>query len=89
MPISHPFVERLIGTIRRECLDTSLFWGERDLKRKLADFETYHNEYRVHSSVGGTTPAARASNRESQILNLDDYRWRSHCRGIYQTPLAA
>jgi transposase InsO family protein len=27
-PISHPFVERLIGTIRRECLDQTLFWSE-------------------------------------------------------------
>ena len=89
VPISHPFVERLIGTIRRECLDTLLFWGKRDLERKLADFKTYYNEQRVHSSVGDTTPAARAGDRESQILNFDDYRWQSHCRGLYQTPMAA
>jgi putative transposase len=29
VPISHPFIERLIGTIRRECLDHSLFWRRR------------------------------------------------------------
>jgi hypothetical protein len=30
-PLSHPFVERLIGTIRRECLDLTLFWTCQDL----------------------------------------------------------
>jgi hypothetical protein len=32
-PRSHPFVERLIGTIRRECLDSTLFWTAADLER--------------------------------------------------------
>ena len=89
VPISHPFVERLIGTIRREYLDHMLFWGRRDLERKLADFKTYYNEHRVHSPIGGTTPAGRTGDREPKILDLDDYRWQSHCRGLYQTPIAA
>ena len=38
-PLSHPFVERLIGTIRRECLDRTLFWTAVDLERKLLDFQ--------------------------------------------------
>ena len=38
VPLSHPFVERLIGTMRRECLDHVLFWNAGDLERKLADF---------------------------------------------------
>src|SRR5215831_17442275 len=32
VPLSHPFVERLIGTIRRECLDQLLFWTAADLE---------------------------------------------------------
>ena len=39
VPLSHPFVERLIGTMRREFLDHVLFWNARDLERKLADFQ--------------------------------------------------
>ncbi len=35
VPISHPFIERLIGTIRREYLDQVLFWNASDLERKL------------------------------------------------------
>ena len=36
VPLSHPFVERLIGTIRRECLDRTLFWTAADLETKLS-----------------------------------------------------
>lgn len=41
VPTSHPFVERLIGTVRRECLDQTLFWNTRDLENKLTDFRDY------------------------------------------------
>jgi len=38
VPLSHPFVERLIGTIRSEYLDRTLFWTTADLENKLLDF---------------------------------------------------
>jgi hypothetical protein len=50
VPVSHPFVERLIGTIRREFLDHVLIWNEIDLGRKLEEFRIYYNENRVHTS---------------------------------------
>ena len=52
VPLSHPFVERLIGTMRRECLDHVLCWNAGDLERKLADFQAYYNAARSHASVG-------------------------------------
>lgn len=42
LPISHPFIERLIGTIRREYLDHVLFWTAADLERKLEEFAAYY-----------------------------------------------
>jgi putative transposase len=42
VPLSHPFVERLIGTIRREYLDRNLFWTTADLETKLFDFQQYY-----------------------------------------------
>ena len=39
-PTSHPFVERLVGTIRREYLDRLFFWNDQDLNRKLEFFRT-------------------------------------------------
>ena len=53
VPLSHPFVERLIGTMRRECLDHVLFWNAGDLERKLADFQAYYNAARSHASLEG------------------------------------
>ena len=49
VPLSHPFVERLIGTIRRECLDRTLFWTAADLEGKLLDFQRYFNGHRTHA----------------------------------------
>ena len=39
VPLSHPFVERLIGTVRGEYLDRTLFWTTADLETKLLDFQ--------------------------------------------------
>ena len=40
-PVSHPFVERLIGTIRREYFDRVFFWNAADSARKLHDYKMY------------------------------------------------
>ncbi len=86
VPLSDPFVERLIGTVRRECLDRTLFWTTADLESKLLDFKTYFNHQRTHSARAGRPPDD-ASTRP--FANLQSYRWESHCRGLYQTPIAA
>ncbi|MGE3745736.1 MAG: integrase core domain-containing protein [Sphingomonadaceae bacterium] len=49
VPVSHPFVERLIGMIRREFLDHALIWNAVDLERKLEEFRTYYNGHLVTS----------------------------------------
>jgi transposase InsO family protein len=89
VPVSHPFVERLIGTIRRELLDQTLFWNSVDLEQKLLSFGDYYNESRVHSSLGGQTPAEVSDNGERQRADIRAYRWESHCGGLYQLPVAA
>ena len=60
VPVSHPFLERLIGTIRREFLDHVLIWNAIDLERKLEEFRLYYNENHVHQSLGGSTPGERS-----------------------------
>jgi transposase InsO family protein len=42
VPLSHPFIERLIGTVRREYLDRTLFWTTTDLETKLFNFQHYY-----------------------------------------------
>jgi len=88
-PTSHPFVERLIGTVRREYLDQTLFWNSLDLERKLSSFREYFNESRVHSSLGGKTPAEVSSDGERQRADLRDYRWEPHCGALITLPAAA
>jgi putative transposase len=87
VPLSHPFVERLIGTIRRECLDRTLFWTTADLEMKLLDFRRYYNGHRTHSGLAGHTPDP--SPPSVARVTLGSYRWQVHCRGLYQTPMAA
>jgi hypothetical protein len=57
MSLSHPFIERLIGTIRREYLDQMLFWNASHLKRKMEAFRQYYNAHPVHSALSGDTPS--------------------------------
>jgi putative transposase len=86
MPWSHAFIERLIGTIRRECLDQLLFWTATDLETKLITFRDYYNRHRTHAGLNGKTPIETI---ESKGADLKSYRWQPHCRGLYQTPIAA
>jgi transposase InsO family protein len=89
VPVSHPFIERLIGTVRREYLDRLFFWNSADLTRKLAAFRDYYNEFRVHRSLGGTTPARQAGAASPPPAALNTYAWQQHCQGLFQTPVAA
>jgi transposase InsO family protein len=86
VPLSHPFVERLIGTIRREHLDQTLFWTAADLEEKLRAFQDYFNKHRVHSGLKGQLPDPEDAGAP---LNFASYRWQKHCHGLYQTPIAA
>ena len=87
--ISHPFVERLTGTIRREFLDQTLFWNAVDLEKKLGVFLEYYNHSRVHASLKGDTPAQVSGGSITSKANLVDYRWQTHCRELVQLPIAA
>ena len=89
IPASHPFVERLIGTVRREYLDRVFFWNSIDLTRKLRAFQDYYNAHRVHRSLGGTAPDHRAGLSTHTPAVLSYYTWQHHCGGLFQTPVAA
>jgi len=90
-PVSHPFVERIIGTTRREYLDHLLFFNGRDLQNKLDQFQAYYNDVRAHSSLDMKTPAAMAYGEASddKVVSIDHYRWKKQCNDLYQLPMAA
>ena len=89
VPQSHPYIERAIGTVRQEFTNKVGFWSQSDLEKKLSTFVDYYNKYRVHSSLSGQTPSEKGHERYLKAINLDKYRWLSHCGGMYQTPKAA
>jgi len=89
VPVSHPFIERLIGTILREYLDRVFFWNAVDLTRKLNAFGNYYNALRVNRSLDRTTPAQRAGASSPAPIALAHHAWRKHCGGLFQTPMAA
>ena len=86
VPMSHPFVERLIGSIRRELLDQTLFWTVSDLEKKLRDYERYYTGHRCHSGRDGDTPVSK---RHGKVFDIASYPWEKHCRGLFQLPVAA
>jgi putative transposase len=71
VPLSHPFVERLIGTLRREYLDRILFWTTVDLDAKLTEFQHYYNGHRTHAGLEGGLPEPTGRHRPS-ICNPTD-----------------
>jgi len=89
VPLSHPFVERLIGTIRRELLDQILFWNTHDLERKLEGFRQYYNAHRIHTALNGDTPSECSGDAVIHHADLYGFSWTDHCGGLYQLPKTA
>ncbi len=58
-PWQNPLVERLIGTIRRECLDHVIVINEKHLKRILGSYFLYYHGWRTHRSLGMDCPDHR------------------------------
>jgi transposase InsO family protein len=58
-PWQNPFAERLIGSIRRECLNHVLVLGERHLRRILARYVAYYHRARTHLSLDKDAPDGR------------------------------
>jgi hypothetical protein len=62
------YAERLIGSIRRECLDHVVVFGERHLRHILLSYMKYHNEVRTHLSLEKDAPVSRAVERAGRVL---------------------
>ncbi len=58
-PWQNPFVERVIGSIRRECTDHIVPLNEKHLLRTLREYVVYYNESRTHQSLDGDAPVRR------------------------------
>jgi len=72
-PWQSPFVERLIGSIRRECLDHTIVLGERHLKRVLTRYFDYHHRWRCHQSLEMDCPTPREVQplEEGRVIEIE------------------
>ena len=55
-PWQNGYAERVIGSIRRECLDGTIVFGEAHLRRILNRYASYYNDLRTHLSLAKDTP---------------------------------
>ena len=69
-PWQNAYVERLIGTVRRECLDRMLVFGAAHLRQILSAYAAYYNEVRTHLALGKDAPLGRAVQRSGAIIAI-------------------
>ena len=68
-PWQNSFAERLIGSIRRECVDHVIALGEQHLRRVLKSYASYYNTARTHRSLDKDAPISRPVQRIGRIVS--------------------
>src|SRR6202045_2288905 len=66
-PWQNGFAERLIGSIRRECVDHIIVLGEAHLRQVLKSYADYYNRFRTHRSLNKDAPVSRSVQRTGVI----------------------
>jgi len=69
-PWRNPYTERLIGPIRRHCLDHAIAFSERHLNHVLKSYKNYYNENRTRFSLDKDTPISHAVQSVARIVPL-------------------
>jgi hypothetical protein len=72
-PWQNGFAERLIGSIRRECVDHIIVLGELHLRRILRLYARYYNEIRTHRSLDKDAPVTRPVQRVGVIIHAPSW----------------
>ena len=86
-PWQNPFAERLIGSIRRECLDHVVVLNEQHLRRLLRGYFDYYHRWRCHRSLGMDAPDGR-SLRPAMPSAVEEIPFASELHHCY-VPMAA
>jgi transposase InsO family protein len=68
-PWQNAYVERLNGSIRRECTDHIIVWNERHLKRILRGYFDYHNTDRTHLGLAKESPVKRPISKMASVTD--------------------
>jgi transposase InsO family protein len=69
-PWQNGYAERLIGSIRRDCLDHVVIFGERHLRHLLRSYQKYYNEARTHLSLCKNAPVSREARAVGAVISV-------------------
>ena len=69
-PWQNPYVERIIGTLRRECLNHFIILNERHLRRILHSYLEYYHEHRTHLSLNRNSPIEREVEQKGEVISI-------------------
>jgi putative transposase len=71
-PWQNPYLERLVGSIRRECLDHIIVWNQRSLRRILQSYFAYYEHSRTHLALAKDSPEPRAveTSEQGRIVSI-------------------
>ena len=69
-PWQNGIAERLIGTLRRECLDQMVILGEAHLRQILSAYAAYYNQTRTHLALRKDAPLGRAAQRSGSVVAI-------------------
>ena len=72
-PWQNAYVERLIGSIRRDCLDHLIIVDERHLRKLLRDYAEYYNRLRTHLSLDKDAPLGRPVQSDGVLRRLPHF----------------
>ena len=80
-PVANTFAERWIGSIRRELLDRTIIWNQRQLERLVVDYIAHYNKHRPHRSLQQRPPEARDKPPPTPPTNVAVLR-TTRCHGL-------
>jgi Integrase core domain len=87
-PWQNPYAERLIGSIRRQCLNHLVILSARHLKRILREYFDYYNRSRTHLALAKDSPTTRRVMLNGDILaNDNDSRWFFQCEHLIRADI--
>ena len=78
-PWQNPYAERVIGSIRRECLDHVIVLNEDHLRRTLAEYFEYYHQARAHLSLDRNSPVPRPVAMEGRVVATAYLGGLHHC----------
>ncbi len=69
-PWQNPYVERIVGSLRRECLNHFIVLNERHLRRILHSYLEYYHEHRTHLSLNRNSPIEREVEEKGEVISI-------------------